>query len=300
MTPRRLVLTLLAGLALAACGGSQPAPPSKPSDPSLDSGWRLARFALQNGDYDQAEALYERALQRAYARDDAQAIGDIGYEYSLALLRNGKAEVAAAQTRETRSELERRRAAPLAELFLVEAVASYEVGNAERARDMSREALTRSMSNDAETRARAHYVLGMIAADARNAAAVDAALAAMRSATGNAARADLAELRGRRSLLDGDGRAALPVFLEAASLRRDLRDYPGMAQALAFAGGAAESAGDPGAAADFFYRAGLSATVQKDRRKARPWLTKARDLAARNGLSTIEADAQSRLQALKD
>ena len=297
MTPRRVVLTLMIGLVLAACGGSQPPPPPKPSDPSLDSGWRLARFALQNGEYDQAEALYERALQRAYARDDAQAIGDIGYEYALALLRNGKAEAAGAQTRETRSELERRQVAPLAELFLVEAVAAYELGNADRARAMSREALARSASGDVETRARAQYVLGMIAADERNGAAVDAALAAMRSSTGNAARADVAELRGRRLLLDGDGRTALPAFLEAASLRRELRDYPGMAQALAAAGSAAEVAGDPGAAADFFYRAGLSATVQKDRRKARPWLTKARDLAARNGLGTIEADAQSRLQA---
>jgi tetratricopeptide (TPR) repeat protein len=300
VTLARLLLPFLVGLALAACGGSQPAPPPKPSDPGLDSGLRLARFALRSGEYEQAVMLYERALQRAYARDDARAISDIGYEYPLALLRNGKAEASLAQARETRAELARRHTPPLAEHFLIEAVAAYELGDAARARDASREALARIGPDDGQAAARAHYILGMIAADERDVAGVDAAITAAGSPASEATKADAAELRGRRALLANDGSSALNAFLEAASIRRELRDYPGMAQALASAGTAAEAAANPAAAADYFYRAGLSAAVQKNRKKAEPWLTKARDLAARNGLTAIEADAQSRLQSLKE
>jgi hypothetical protein len=81
-------------------------------------------------------------------------------------------------------------------------------------------------------------------------------------------------------------------------LRRDRRDYTGMARALAAAGAAARTAGDAAVAADLYYRAGSSAAVQDDVANAEAWLNEALQLAERNGLDGIAADARDRLQSL--
>lgn len=294
--PRLLMVALLF---LTACAAPPQPETAAPADPDLESGWRLARFAFLNGQYPQAVGLYERVQERAYARDDAGAIGDIGYEYSMALLRNGSPDQAIAQVERTRVELQRRDSPVFAELFLVEAIAQNEVGNADRARKAARDALTRARADDADTRGRAHFLLGMLAADANDAATVRQSLAALGAPSNDALKADVAELRGRLLLLEGKDAAALPPFMDAAASRRDLRDYTGMARALSYAGTAAELGGDSAAAADLYYRAGLSAISQNDTARARAWLNKALHLASRNGLAVIESDARDRLKTLK-
>ena len=92
------------------------------------SGWRLARYAFEERQYDQAAQMYARVLERAYARDDLGAIGDVGYELAVVRLRQLDPRAAAAQARGTRDELRRRGNEPFAELYLVEAVALYELG----------------------------------------------------------------------------------------------------------------------------------------------------------------------------
>ncbi len=302
MTRFRLPAWLLFGavLLLSACASQAPQEAAEPSDPKLESGWRLARFALQNGQYDQAVVLYERVLARAYARDDAEAIGNIGYEYALAQLRAGEPAAAAEQAARTRWELERRDADPFAELFLVEAVAQYEEGQAALAGEAAQTAIDLARGDDIDTRGRAHFILGMLAADAGDTARVGRALAALGAPAQDALMADRDELEGRRRLLAGDAAGAQRSFETAAALRRELRDYSGMARGLAAAAAAAEAARNPTAAADLYYRAGLSATVQEDAERAEVWLTKALRLAAENGLDGIEADARARLLSLAE
>ncbi|WP_340116891.1 hypothetical protein [Pelagibius sp. 7325] len=293
---------LLAGglLLLSACASQPPQQAAEPSDPQLESSWRLARFALQNGQHDQAVVLYEQALALAYARDDAEAIGNVGYEYALAQLRAGEPEAAAAQAARTRWELERRDADPFAELFLVEAVAHYEVGQSALAREAAQTAIDLARPDDVATRGRAYFVLGMLAADAGDTVYVERALVALGDPGQDALKADRDELEGRRLMLAGDAGTAQRVFEAAADRRRELRDYGGMTRGLAAAGEAAEVARNPTAAADLYYRAGLSATIQDDPARAEIWLTKALDLAAENGLSGIEADARARLLSLAE
>jgi tetratricopeptide (TPR) repeat protein len=293
-------LVFAAALAFTACGGGSPPPEpaATPGDPGLESSWRLARFALQNGQYRQAVPLYERALSRAYARDDSAAIGDIGYEYALALLRNGQPDAAAEQARQTRAELARREAPAFAELYLVEAVALYETGSSSGAAGAAREAIALARSDDTLTRGRANFILGMIAADAGDAAGVEAAMTAIGEPANDALRADRSELTGRRSVIAGAPDAAIPAFEQAATLRRDMRDYNGMARALAAAANAAEAAGNPEAAADLYYRAGTSAAEQRDSAGARRWLDRALALATQHDLDTVAADARARLASL--
>ena len=112
---------------LAGCSAAPPPPPpAAPVEDDLMSGWRLARFALEERQYDQAAELYARVLERAYARDDLGAIGDVGYELAVVRLRQLDASGAAEQARQTREELRRRGQEQFAELYLVEAVALYE------------------------------------------------------------------------------------------------------------------------------------------------------------------------------
>jgi len=285
-------------LTMSACASQAPVPQQDPNDPNMESGWRLARYALQQGQYEQAVGLYERVLSLAYARDDAEAIGNVGYEYALALLRAGRPTEAAAQGARTRWELDRRGAEPFAELFLVEAVAHYEVGARALAGEAAQTAVDLAAPQDVETRGRAYFVLGMLAADAGDTVYLERAIRELGAPAEDALVADRDELSGRRLMLLGDAHGARAAFEAAAGRRRELRDYTGMARGLAAAGAAAETAGYPAAAADLYYRAGLSATEQKDAGRAEAWLTKALALAAEHGLSGIEADARARLLSL--
>jgi tetratricopeptide (TPR) repeat protein len=288
----------LCAVLLAACTGSDSREPPPPSDPGLEGEWRLARYALQEGQTRQAVVLYERVLARAYARDDAGAIGDVGYESALALLRDGEPRQAAERARQIRLELERRGADVFAELFLVEAVARYEAGEAEPARVAAEAAIARARPDDPATRARANFILGLLAADAGDADGAARALRDMGEPAQDPLRADAQELRGRWLMLQGRAEAARPAFVEAARIRRELRDYVGMATAMAAGAAAAEAAGDGAGAADLYYRAGRSAAARDDDAKARTWLSRALDLAVENDLATIEADCRDQLRAL--
>ena len=293
---------LAMAVVLTACSGSNRTDQkiaTTPTDPGLDSARQLARFALRNAQHEQAVILYSRVLARAYARDDAAAIGDIGYEYALALLRNGSPKEAVTQASKTRHELERRNFAPFAELYLVEAVANYALTENLSARAMAQQAIKRAAAGDQATRGRANFILGMIAADTEDLPALNQVITAMGAPTDSALQADLAEIIGRRQMLEGNSRAALSRFELAAELRQNLREYTGMARALAASGAAAKAAGDNAVAADRYYRAGRSAAVQRDRRKAVSWLTEALTIAESNGFKAIETDARDQLRALK-
>ena len=294
-------LMLTMALFLSACGGGnqpKPAAPAASTDPSLESARQLARFALKNAQHDQAVTLYARVLGRAYARDDAVAIGDIGYEYSLALLQIGNAEEAVKQARKIREELRRRDVTPFAELFLVESVAHYAIKQNGQALAMAEQSIRFAQPNDQATRGRANFILGMVAADGEDPVSLERAITAMGAPRDSALKADVAELSGRRLMLLKDAKKAIAEFERAAELRRGLREYSGMARSLAAAGAAANTTGNFALAADLYYRAGRSAAVQKDTKSAKDWLNQAQSLAVRHGLIEIELATRERLRAI--
>ena len=294
-------LALAGVILLAGCAAAAPEPPpSAPVDQDLMSGWRLARFAFEERQYDQAAELYARVLERAYARDDLGAIGDVGYELAVVRLRQLDASAAALQARQTRNELRRRGEEPFAELYLVEAVALYELGEPAGAEAMADQAIALAAGPGDAVARRAWFLKGRIAADRADKAGVARALAALGRAQNPELQADRLELIGRQNLLDDRPDRALPAFRTSADLRRDAKDYLGMARVLALAGEAAERAGMPSEAADLYFRAGRSAEVEGGPADARRWLGAAARLAETTGQAEILAQANERLARLAE
>ncbi|HEX2479814.1 MAG TPA: hypothetical protein VHK45_11085 [Geminicoccaceae bacterium] len=294
-------LALASLILLAGCTETAPAPePAAPVDQELMSGWRLARYAFEEGQYDQAAQMYARVLERAYARDDLGAIGDVGYELAVVRLRQLDPRAAAAQARGTRDELRRRGNEPFAELYLVEAVALYELGEEAVAAARAEEAIALASGAGEPVAMRAWFLKGRIAADDADATGVRRALAALGRSPNPELQADRLELTGRLELLQRRPERALAAFRDSADLRRDAEDYLGMARVLALAGAAAERAGVAADAADLFFRAGRSAEVERDLANARLWLGAAARLAETTGQAAILAEANARLDSLAE
>lgn len=295
--PRRALISLIL---LAGCATAAPAPPPAPVDEDLSAGWRLARFAFDERQYDQAAELYARVLERAYARDDLGAIGDVGYELAVVRLRQLDPAAAAEQARATRDELRRRGEDPFAELYLVEAVALYELGKPAGAEAMADQAIALATPPGDLVARRAWFLNGRIAADRGDRAGVVRALDALGRSPNAELQADRLELIGRLNLLDDQPDRALSALRQSADLRRDAADYLGMARVLALAGAAAEAAGQNAEAADLYFRAGRSAEVEGRTADARTWLGAAARLAATTGQDAIVTEANERLSRLAD
>lgn len=276
-------------LLCAACGGT---PPPEPPDPTLARQTRTAMLAWQQDRPAQAAELFREALRRAYARDDLAAIADLAASLAAAELRLGNAEAARDTAAAARAEVNRRGGTMPAELPLAEAVARWRLGDAAGAR-----ALTSAITAG-EAGARARFIDGLIAADEGDAAALAAARAALPPTDEPDLLADARELDGRASLMAGDASGARIALLRAAELRQEARDYPGMARALALAGGAAAREGRTAEAADLALRAGRSAAADGDARAAREWLDQAVRLARQAGSSEVLAAAEAEQRRL--
>lgn len=294
----RAAVCLALLLVLAGCGGAPSPPPADPVDRDLVAGWRLARFAFERGQYDQAADLYEQVLERAYARDDLRAIGDVGYELAVVDLRRGEPAAAAARAERIQDELTRRGAVPFAELYLVEGIARYDEGDRDAALASANEALAAASSPDDPVVAPALHLKGTVLADRGQASELAAIVAALGEPRVDALRANRLELVGRLDLLEQRPEAALPAFRESADLRRAGEDYRAMAQALALGAQAAEALDRDGEAADLYFRAGRSAEVEGQTEDARRWLAAAARLAGQTGQAAIEEQASARLERL--
>src|SRR5438477_8594074 len=127
-------------------------------------------FELERNE--EAAAQYRTALNRAQARDDADAIGDTGYDLAVAEMRANAPNKALADARATRIELERRGAKPFPALLLAEATALYRAGAAAEA-DRAAQLIQRG--EDADAVAPATFLLGRIAGDRGDEAGLETA-----------------------------------------------------------------------------------------------------------------------------
>jgi hypothetical protein len=283
---------LALGLALSACGmlgggaGAGGGARARESvlDEQLESERRNAALAFGQGRFDQARQLYRQALGRARIRDDGVLLGDIGYDLAVTELRRGEDAESLATARAAQAELARRGLPVFAELRLVEAAALYRLERREAA-----EAVARPVAEGGDGAARrARFLLGLLAADRGDAAALDARIAALGEPTTGEWQADRAELEGRAAALRGDGGAAIRHFLAASDLRRAALDYPSMARALAAAGDVAGRTGDAARAADLYLRAGRSLLLADLRPGvAARWLAEAERFARSAGDAAI-------------
>lgn len=277
-------------LVLAACGGGAPVDEGPPPDRRLEQSNQAGTRALSLGQPAEAIKQYKVALARAYERDDAQAIGDVGYNLAVAQLRAGSTDDALRTARETRAELDRRRVTPPVELVLVQAAIAYRAGRADEALALAQEVLSRGPSADVATRA--WFIRGAVMADRGDAAGLAQAIAAIPASTSPDAEADRLELMGRANLLAGAADQALQNFDKAADQRRLALDYRGMARVLSFSGEAALKLGRTGDAAVYYLRAGRSALLQGDARTGRALLDRAEDLAKQSGATSVTAEIE--------
>lgn len=295
---RRLAPLLL--LVMVACGGEPP--PADPPPGAIDAGLaadrRLAQIAFRARSYEQAAVLYSRVLERAYARDDLAMIADAGYELAVVELRRGRPRAAATLASRTRAELTRRRVAPFAELFLVEAFARWRLGETDTARRLLGETETAAGAPDPALASRIAYLRGLLAAAAGDRAGLAAALARLEGSPEPLAQADRDELVGRLALLDGEPTDALAAFERAVVTRREAGAFDTLPDSLALAGRAALAADQPRRAADLFLRAGRSAQEQGQLDDARRRLAEALRIARGTGQAMIRREAEDRLRAL--
>jgi len=260
---------------LGGCGGSKA--PSQPVDPVMERQADAGQAALATEHPEQAIKQFSDALARARERDDADAIGDLGFDLAVAELRANQPDAALKTARETEAELTRRGIAASPPLLLAEAIALYRLGQPRTADAL---ALRVESGTDPDAAARAAFVRGLIADDASDAAGLRAAFDRIAHVPGAEHQADATELSARLALREGDLARARSQAEQAANSRRDLLDYRSLARCLALAARAAELAGDRAAAADLYLRAGRSAAAQQDEKSARQWLTRALSLSS--------------------
>ncbi|TVQ58351.1 MAG: hypothetical protein EA355_02040 [Rhodobacteraceae bacterium] len=265
---------MLACAALSACGA--PAPPGPPPlDPRIAAPADLARFAFREGRWETAARLYDEALARAEARDDARALIVLGQERALTALRAGDPAAALAFAEAAERNARVRDVAAPPSLSLTAAFALAGLGRWGEAESRAEPA---AAAEDPRLAARARFLLGLAAERRGDRARLAATLAGLPETADPELVADRAELAARLARMDRTADAAT-LFETAADRRRDTNDLRAMARLLADAGALAEAAGARNAAADLFWRAGRSALREGDP-AARGWLDRAAALGA--------------------
>jgi tetratricopeptide (TPR) repeat protein len=262
----------------------------------MESARRVAALAFAQGRHDQAVQLYGRALELAQARDDGMALGDLGHDLAVVQLRRGDAVASLAAITAARAELLRHGLPAFPELALVEAVSLYRLG---RVRDAEALAIELAIDGTATGR-RARFLLGLVAAERGDLAGLASARAGLVHHPDPEWRADDTELAARAAALGGDHLAARAAFAETADLRRETRDYPGMARALAAAAASAQAMGDRDAAAALYLRAGRSMVLSGGgAARAEAWLVAAERLATESANRAVLSDIAA-LRARRD
>src|SRR4051794_30845855 len=262
---------------ISGCGGNSG--PVVPVDSVIERYGYAGQSALALEHPRQAVEQFQLALARARERDDAEAIGDFGFNLAVAQLHAGQPEAALITAREVEAELMRRSnnlgGAALAVLRLAEAIALYRIDQPTAADAVATQIETGS---DAVS-ARATFLRGLIADDRVDVAGLQAAWARIAAAQEPEHQADAAELAARLALHRGDAARARAEAERAADIRRTLLDYRSLARSLALSARGAALDGDYAAAADLYLRAGRGAAAQNDKPSAKRWLNQALSLS---------------------
>jgi tetratricopeptide (TPR) repeat protein len=286
-------------LVAGACGTVRQAPPTPPAaERTATRTERAAHLAFEAGQYDTAAGLFRSVLDNAYLRDDGPGIADAQYNLSAALLKTGDDGEALSLVRSAQDQLRRIGRPVPPEFTLLEATARYRLGEKEAARSAAARVLAGSPPPAAPVRARAHYLVGLVAADTGDGDTLRRAISALAGAEDPRLSADRETLSGRLAGLEGRWEEAARSHERAAALLREEAEYGEMAAALARAGAALDRAGRGADAAVRFLQAGRSAALQGNAPRARSWLTRASALGEAAGDEALVRDARALLTAV--
>lgn len=285
-------------LALAVCGCASTPPPDPEPTTERQSLDRSARLAFSQGQYAQAATLYEATLDEALAEDTPEAIIDARFNLALAQTYLGEYRAALAQITQADAERIRRGLGNDPDLRLLTATIHYRSGDMRQA-TVTLDPLLSSSSLPPATRAKAHFIAGLIAAEDRDSSALRRHIVALTPDGSPGMEADRLELQGRLAGLVGDTQAALRRLDQAVALRSLDRDYRGMVRTLATAGDLAESTQNYWLAGNYLLRAGRSA-AQRTEPEAREWLERARALGVRSGDTALVLEAEAGLDMVRE
>jgi len=261
---RRFFLTLML-LTLVGCATS-PTSTVPPEDKELARTSHLARVAFAEGATVKARDLYRKALNRAYAMDDATEIGNTAYNLALCQLLLGQLDQANTSLTEAKAAFERS-GSPPADVLLLEATIAQRQGQSEQALSLADRVL--SASPDESHRFQVALLKGTIACAQDDPARARAALveADRYRVTHIPLLAARERLAGNISLLEGNPGEAAEAFDRAAALFQLAKHYRDMALTLQRAGQAYQEAGDASHAEDRLIRARRSLAAQGDKTK---------------------------------
>jgi tetratricopeptide (TPR) repeat protein len=293
------VLISIAMFMSVGCLSRQTAPQGPAVDQDLERTKRLARTAFENNRIQQAANLYRRTLERAYLRDDLAAAIDARYNLAVCLTLLQSVQEALALVIQARKELSRADQPVPTDILLLEATIRYRLGQSQKSWQLTEDILKVSDTIPSAVRSKTHFLRGLIADERGDLVTLKEEITALAESNSPVIRADREELIGRLALKQRRWDEAVLAFDEAASLRRQLLDYRGMAKALAKAGETCEQAGRAVPASSRYLRAGQSAALQGNSDQAQNWLARAAQLAEQGGDENIAQEARLQLSQLQ-
>jgi tetratricopeptide (TPR) repeat protein len=256
----RKLFVALTLLTLVSCSTS-PTSTVPPKDKELSRTRNLALAAFEDGAISKAIDLYEKALKRARAMDDAMEIGNAAYNLALCHILLGQLDQASVSLAEAKAEFKRSGSNP-ADVLLLQATVAQRQGRLEQALSLADEVL--SESPDEDYRFQVALLKGIIACEQNDPARARASLveADMYHVTNVSLLAARERLSGNIFLLEENPAEAAAAFDRAAALFQTAKHYRDMALALQRAGEAYREAGDKQNAEDRLYRATRSLAAQ--------------------------------------
>jgi tetratricopeptide (TPR) repeat protein len=288
----------IAASALSGCASPSKVNDAAAQDELLERYNRSARQAFESGRFDQAAGFYRKALERAYIRDDFEAVTDAYYNLAVCLTNQQAYEEALDALKQAETELTLRNGSVPVDLLLLEATLHYYLKDADSAQAVTEEILAADPQASALIGSKTFYLRGLIAAQRGNAPALREAIASLGEPALPQLMADRYELEGRLAMAEKDWQAAIDALDHAAGLRREDLDYGKMIEALALAARACEQAGELPQASIRYLRAGISAALQGEHGKARKWLERAETSAVAGGDPLAAGRAREQLEKL--
>ena len=296
---RRSLLAVLVCLT-AACSSPGPLPIAPAAEVRVTRTFAVARRAYQQGNFDQAQALYRRALTRARAIDNATLAADAAYNLAMSEVALRHYDAADQRLRDAAYDATRA-ATDLTEIRLLQAKLAYLRGRPAKAIALTDALIASAAAPRIHLQAR--ILRGQISADAGDLVAAFAELHTVKNVAAGAPRplspaiaADAAKLEGSIAQRDGQLHTAARLFDSEAALLRRANRYRDMSYAFARAADAYLLVGNAALAADRFFLAARSLDGLGDSDAARPYVDASLAAAARAG----DAATSARARALRD
>jgi tetratricopeptide (TPR) repeat protein len=294
------LLLAVAVLTLSGCGSSAPRQKGPAIDKDLERFNRAGRLAFDKGRLQQATTFYQKALERAYVRDDTAAILDSQYNLAICLMNLQAYEEALAVVQRAKREMALAGGGNSLDFLLLEGFILYYRGESDEAWKITDQILSTEAQASSVVNSKTYYLRGLIASKQGDKDQLLEAITALGQPKQAQLRADYQELVGHLAMAEQNWDAAIEAFDFSAKLRRETLDYRGMVNVLALAGSASEKAKRAKEASIRYLRAGRSAGLQGLFDDALKWLNRAEQIASTANEAQIAREARIYLQQVQE